>query len=856
MRLSKFWVENPVLLAWLFAKMSLVATGHWETLNGCGATVRLPLVARCREASRNPRTKRRGGISTAVLVAVFTASTTLGLSNSASGQTSYSEPAEDSLAAIPSVEPIAPSDDRPQGELPQNPPQNTVQVKASKTAAIKIAANAPARGENDRDRPDRYPAGPSPALPPVLDPKPDLEPQPSPDSHLQNAPPEVNRVSPTTTVAPSQDAAAPAKQDVSQEAQNTQIQPRQGQPAPIAPTRPAPVPPPTPPRPAAPQPRQTPAPAGPAEPQVLVAEVTVSGVTGELENEVYRVIGTQPGRTTNRTQLQQDINAIFATGFFRNVRAVPEDTPLGVRVTFIVQANPVLQKVQVVGQQVLPQSIIDDSFRDQYGRILNLRRFEEGVQKINKWYQDNGFVLGQITDAPQVAEDGTVTLQVAEGQIESVDVRFLNKEGEVTDATGQPIRGNTRQFIITREVELKPGDIFNRTKAERDLRRVFGLGIFEDVRLALEPGQTDPRKARVIVNVIEKNTGSLGAGAGLSSATGLFGTVSYQQQNLGGNNQKLGAEIQIGERQTLFDLSFTDPWIAGDPYRTSYTINAFRRRSISVIFDGGDREVRLPNDDRPRVVRTGAGISFTRPLSRNPFADPEWTASVGLQYQRISITDRKGRRESEDELGNQLSFSDSGSDDLTTLQAGVVRDRRNDPLRPTSGSLLRLGMEQSIPVGSGSILLNRLRASYSFYLPVRYTNFTPGPQALAFSVRAGTVFGDLPPYEAFALGGANSVRGYDEGELGAGRSFIEASAEYRFPIISFIGGVLFLDAGTDLGTGEDVPGDPAGIRGKPGSGYGYGLGVRIQSPLGPIRIDYGINDSGDNQIHFGIGERF
>jgi outer membrane protein insertion porin family len=114
----------------------------------------------------------------------------------------------------------------------------------------------------------------------------------------------------------------------------------------------------------------------------------------------------------------------------------------------------------------------------------------------------------------------------------------------------------------------------------------------------------------------------------------------------------------------------------------------------------------------------------------------------------------------------------------------------------------------------------------------------------------------LPPYEAFALGGANSVRGYDEGDLGAGRSFLEASVEYRFPIISFLGGALFLDAGTDLGTGEDVPGDPAGIRGKPGSGYGYGLGVRIQSPLGPIRIDYGINDTGDNQIHFGIGERF
>ena len=816
----------------------------------------------------------------AVLVAVFTASATFGLSNSASGQTSYSESEEEVVAAVPeaqsielSVKPSYPVGNRPIPELTQNPAQNRKAAKTSKAEALKIVA-APARGENDREPPNRVTDPANPVSPAGVQLKSELSANPSPASSSEKSLPDDvqgSLVPPSSAAAimPAWVAVEPLKQDeLGAIAQNPGVTPAPARPAPVrpaparpAPIRPAPAVPPTnsvPPLPQGPgaQPRQSPAPAGPAEPQVLVAEVTITGATADLEGEIYRVISTQPGRTTNRSQLQQDINAIFATGFFKNVRAVPEDTALGVRVTFIVQPNPVLRGVKITGQQVLPQTVIDQSFGDQYGKILNLRRFEEGVKKINAWYQENGYVLGQITDAPQVADDGTVTLLVAEGQIESVDVRFLNKEGEPTDATGQPIRGNTRRFVVTREVELKPGDIFNRTKAERDLRRVFGLGIFEDVRLALEPGATDPRKARVIVNVIEKNTGSLAAGAGLSSATGLFGTLSYQQQNFGGRNQKLGAEVQIGERQNLFDVSFTDPWIVGDPYRTSYTINAFRRRSISVIFDGGEREVFLPNGDRPRINRTGGGINFTRPLSRNPFANSEWTASVGFQYQRVSITDRKSRRESEDELGNQLSFSNSGSDDLITLQAGAVRDRRNDPLRPTSGSLLRFGVEQSIPVGSGSILLNRLRGSYSFYLPVKYTNFTPGPQTLAFSFKGGTIFGDLPPYEAFALGGANSVRGYNEGEVGAGRSFLEASVEYRFPIISFIGGALFIDAGTDLGTGKDVPGDPAGTRRKPGSGYGYGLGVRIQSPLGPIRIDYGINDTGDNQIHFGIGERF
>jgi outer membrane protein insertion porin family len=100
------------------------------------------------------------------------------------------------------------------------------------------------------------------------------------------------------------------------------------------------------------------------------------------------------------------------------------------------------------------------------------------------------------------------------------------------------------------------------------------------------------------------------------------------------------------------------------------------------------------------------------------------------------------------------------------------------------------------------------------------------------------------------------VRGFDDGALGSGKSYVTASAEYRFPILSIVGGTLFADYGTDLGTGSRVLGDPAGTRGKPGSGFGYGAGVRINSPLGPLRLDFGLNDKGDSRIQFGIGERF
>jgi outer membrane protein insertion porin family len=598
------------------------------------------------------------------------------------------------------------------------------------------------------------------------------------------------------------------------------------------------------------------------EPRVLVAEVVVSGAEAELQDLVYREIRTQPGRTTTRSQLQEDVNAVYATGFFGNVTVTPEDTPLGVRITFVVTPNPILDRVEIktvpetAEKRVLPEEVVNNIFTPRYGKILNLRELQEDIKKLNDWYKENGYDLAQVVGAPAVSQDGVVTLIVAEGIIEDIQVRFFDKEGETA-------KGKTRDFIILREIQLKSGDVFNRQTARNDLQRVFGLGIFEDAKFSFSPGE-DPSKVIVNVDVVEGNTGSIAAGAGISSASGFFGTLSYQQKNIGGNNQTLGAEVELGTRDfdLSFDLRFTDPWIGGDPFRTSYTVNAFRRRSISLIFDGGEEEITLPHDededdgDRPRVVRTGGGVSFSRPLAPDPFTKAEWRLSTGFQYQHVEIEDSDGDISPRDELGNRLSFSDSGIDDLFTLQFGATRDLRNSVQQPTSGSLLRLGADQWLPLGSGSILGTRLRGSYSYFIPVSLINFSEGPQAIALNVQAGTVIGDLPPYEAFSIGGSNSVRGYDEGEVGSGRSYLQANIEYRFPLFSVVGGALFFDYGTDLGSGDAVPGNPAGVRDKPGSGFGYGVGVRVQSPIGPIRVDYGFNDQGDSRIHFGIGERF
>jgi outer membrane protein insertion porin family len=600
--------------------------------------------------------------------------------------------------------------------------------------------------------------------------------------------------------------------------------------------------------------------------RVFVTGIEIQATSGVLSDDlrakVMEAITSKVGQPTTSEQIQQDVNNIYALGAFKDVRTQPQTNAQGVKLTYLVTVFPAVRKVTLktapaTVPSVLSQADVDESFNGLYGQNLNLATFGDFTKKLEQKYQSQGYTLARFVNIEKFDDEGNLTIVVKEGVISDIQITFLNKEQKEVDDNGQPIRGNTREFIITREISTRPGQVFNEKTIGQDFRRVFGLGLFEDIRLSLAVSPKDPDQNIIKVGLIERKTGSISAGGGVSSASGIFGSVSYQEQNLGGNAQRLGGEVQLGTRELLFDVNLSDPWIAGDPNRTSYNVNIFQRRSISLVFDGGPNRVFVAGTgDVPRVVRSGGGITFARPLDGNPFSASAWRASAGVQYQKVAVQDASGANATVDGAGKPLTFSGTGQDDLLMVQLGVSQDLRNSFVDPTQGSLLRVGLDQSVPVGSGNILMTRVTGSYTQYVPVSFLNLDKGSQALVFSVKGGTIFGDLPPYEAFSLGGSSSVRGFDDGAVGSGKSFVQASAEYRFPIISIVGGTLFADYGTDLGTGSKVPGDPAATRGKPGSGFGYGAGVRINSPLGPLRLDFGLNNQGDSRIQFGIGERF
>ncbi|MEG5064212.1 BamA/TamA family outer membrane protein [Microcoleus sp. B3-A4] len=447
----------------------------------------------------------------------------------------------------------------------------------------------------------------------------------------------------------------------------------------------------------------------------------------------------------------------------------------------------------------------------------------------------------QLGGALQISQAGN-----AEGvYVAEVKIRFVNSRGEAVDKKGNPVEGRISEDFIRGELKLKAGDNYSREVVRSDLQQLQQLGLFDKVTVSIEEVGTD---VNVIYNVQERSARSFSVSATLSDDVGVAVPLSYTDRTFGRTPQRLAVELEPSLRGIQYDVQFVSPYVAAED-RLGYSVRAFGDRRISEIFN---KDIDLPNGYRVREIRMGGNLRFTRPLG-------DWRGTLGLNYTNISTRDRNLNIARRDELGNPLTFSGSGVDELYTVSFGAMLDRRDNPFDPTRGSILSLSTEQSIPLGRGNIVSNRLLANYIQYVPVTLLGISESealPEMLAFNLQAGTVIGDLPPTEAFRLGGRNSVRGYDSGDIGSGRSYFLASGEYRFPVGRDVGGVIFVDFASDLGTGDSVLGKPAVVRDKPGTGAGVGVGVRVRSRFGLIRLDVGVSDSGDLKFILGTKQRF
>jgi len=489
---------------------------------------------------------------------------------------------------------------------------------------------------------------------------------------------------------------------------------------------------------------------------VTATDVQIVGATPELQQIVSKIIKTQVGGETSQTQLQKDVAAILDTGLFANASVNSSSTKAGFNVVYQVQPV-VVRSLQFSGAKALNYQQALKPFQSQIGKPISPANLQQAVQQINQWYADSGYKVARVLSITP-SREGILTVDVAEGLVGDIKFRFVNDQGQTVDEQGKPIAGRTKTDFLRQQIKLKPGELFQENLVKQDLQNLYKLGLFDSVNVALEG---DANKLDVIYQLQERGARSVNVGGNYNADQGLVGSLSFQDQNVGGVNNSFGANLQIGARDLQFNTKFTNPYRSNNPDALGYSVGAFRNRELSNTFDD---EIKLANGDKVREGQFGGSLTFQRPIEG-------WDTSLGFNYSRTSIRDSDGKITPVDAQGNPLSFSGTGIDDLTTVSFTAVKDNRDNPANPTQGSVLGLKTEQSIPIGQGEISMNRLEANYSQFVPIKLFD-SQQPQVFAVNLQAGTVIGDLPPYQTFNLGGPNSVRGYDSGQLGSGRSYV------------------------------------------------------------------------------------
>jgi len=631
---------------------------------------------------------------------------------------------------------------------------------------------------------------------------------------------------------------------------------------------------------------------------VLISEIIIEGWENhpegrKLELAAYDAMSIKPGSIIDNQILNEDINSIYASGWFSGVKIKSQDGPLGVRLIVYVVPNPILKKVELKPKSsIISNAFLDEIFRNFYGTTLNLNELQNKIGIIKKRYENEGYSLARVNGPDRISENGIVILNVSEGVISDVKFRFLGSDGE-SIIDGKPRKGKTKDWVIKRELKTQPGTIFNRKILEDDINRLYATSLFDDVKVSLGTDNSNPGEIIIFLDLSEQRTGSLTGGLGYSNSSGIFATIGLQETNALGRAWSTNINLNFGEYSTTYNFSLTDPWIKGDKHKTSFRTNIFLSRDYPQEFKSEKNgRIYAVNDTNTStsdtfssivLEKTGGGFAFSRPLNGgDPFKLAKWRVLAGMNIKKVKMIDGSGNKKPYGDMtpttGNIsdiicIGFSPKdGScpteNTLVSFIASTSRNNLNNSVNPTSGNRLILGSEQFISMGKNSPTFNRMKASYSYFIPTKLINLTKAckssnssneecPQAIGFQFKAGTILGELPPYEAFCMGGTSSVRGWGSCDLSVSKSFVEGTVEYRFPVWRMISGALFADAGSDLGSQKDVPGKPGKLLQKSGSGYSLGGGVGVKTPIGPLRLDIASKDlSGDWRYTLGVGWKF
>ena len=518
----------------------------------------------------------------------------------------------------------------------------------------------------------------------------------------------------------------------------------------------------------------------------------------------------------DKQKLEFDIHKI--TSFYHNhgfIKAKVGEPDIkylgrkGLHITIAVEEGEQYRpgKVSVAGDLIKPEEELLKNVLIGESKVFNRETVRKDVLTLKNVYADEGYAYAEV--ATQSKEDDEQKL---------VDITYIISKEQKVRFERITISGNTstRDKVIRRELRVVEGEYFSAKNLKRSTLNLNRLGFFEDVQVKTSKGSADDLM-NVDINVKEKPTGSFSVGAGYSSVDAAFTTISISQSNLFGYGQKLSAQGKLGLKTLQFDASFTEPWLFGIPLSSTLAAHSWRR-----IYDDFTRN------------SWGSSVAFGYPII---IGDDEFTRiSARYLFDNATITDI------DDDAASEIKKME-GSNITSSVMVMIKRDSRDRAWNATTGSVNSLSFEYAGGILGGDVAFNRYIASSAWYFPFIFdTVFFVHGQGGYIQERAD---GILPVYQKFMLGGLNSVRGFDYGDISpldpetgdriGGTKMMFFNFEFRFPLLKEQGitGVVFYDAGNVFE--EDESYTFIDMRSS------VGTGIRWYSPLGPLRLEYGWN---------------
>ena len=563
----------------------------------------------------------------------------------------------------------------------------------------------------------------------------------------------------------------------------------------------------------------------------LITGLSISGVTAEQQAQLLPILTEKIGDAVSVDGVFKDVTNLGNTGYFSEVNPVFTTVPEGVKLDFAVTVNPITTGVAFEGNTVYTSEVLTKFMDLQPGQVLNSVYVGQKVQGINAAYARDGYMLAHV-DGIRVDDQGVLHVHIVEGIVEDI-VPAGNKK--------------TRDKVITREFVQKKGKPFNKFLVRRSVERVYNLGFFDDVNVRMLPGDQDPNNVIIEIDVLEHKTGTITLGAGYSKSDGLMGIIEFGEDNLRGTGDKFKVHWEIGGKKKYknYQISYLKPWI--DSKGTSLGFSFFNREDEYTDYNEDGNEVAEYNKKS-----RGFNISFGRQTgeytrdyltleSRKDSYKWDDDDSSGFRYDKNAGKGKNWNNGSYNFANDKYVDKNFGRINSITWQK--VYDSRDNIYEPTRGRRISYTAQWAGHGLGGDFDFYKFTAEARMYKKLGAKN------VLAFRARGGFIQGDAPYSQLFTLGGADSLRGYEDDQF-RGKYMYNATLEFRFPVVKKVSGVLF----TDIGDAWDAP-NVSWYNSKKTFNYGVGAGVRITTPIGPVKLDYGVGKH-KNKFHFSFGTQF